>query len=454
MNRRHPIDDLFRSRLEEYGKDAPMHLWDAIERSRMQAPGRRRRGAFAMIWLLPIFSAFAVGAFLLLENAPSVEVGSFPIPMQKGETNAAQALAENAAENTEGLSTESVATTSTSFEQQNQPATFISKTNNSETKTTPSASSSITQKTAPAITIASESALNTAATASAPMAVTEESTNKNTTELTQQLLGIQLQALEYEDKGWLKRLWQPDPKCARFSPGNWYHYLDLTLTPGLAFRKMEAVDSEYERYLEEREKTETTRYTYGAGARLSAVSSKGLAARAGINYTSIVEEFNYVNENEVRTIITDVFDMNGQFIRTDTSYLSGSRHKISSNQYQIIDIPLAVGYDFRHRKFDLLLSAGVRINLLFMPKGAFLSPNDLTPVNFSYNRTDAYPAFKTRLGTAWFFSAGLAYKLNTDFHLLFEPNVSYYPGSFTRADFPVSQRYWLAGASIGIRRRL
>ena len=58
MNRRHPIDDLFRTRLEDHGQDAPMHLWDAIERSRSIKPRRRRLVA---LWLLPLAAIGALG---------------------------------------------------------------------------------------------------------------------------------------------------------------------------------------------------------------------------------------------------------------------------------------------------------------------------------------------------------------------------------------------------------
>lgn len=443
MNRRHPIDDLFRTRLEDFGQDAPMHLWDAIERSRSKEPRRR----LVALWLLPFAAVGALALFALWAlDTPAVRISSFPIPMQSEKAAATASTAEPLQPQIEEKTTPAVAATAsrtrsllTSASIAKRPLSIQATTDQVET-----ARLDLTQKLkseSPELLLTPEQA--------------EQRQNQEITKGTAALLpALDLGSVTYEDKDLLKRLFPPDPKCARFSPGNWYHYVDLTLSSGFAFRNLQSLDSEYEGYLEQRKKTEKSRHTFGAGVRLSAVSNFGLAARVGINYTRITEAFDYLNENEIRITITNVLGNNGEVIRTDTTYVSGTRRIVTPNQYQIVEVPLAVGYDLRKPKFDLLLSVGVRINLLFQPKGAFLSPEDLTPVNFSYNRADAYPAFKNRLETAWFLSAGLAYKWKPDFHILFEPNLTYHLESFTKPEFPISQKYWLLGASIGIRKRL
>ncbi|MDZ4680217.1 MAG: hypothetical protein SH848_01120 [Saprospiraceae bacterium] len=440
MNRRHPIDDLFRARLEDHGQDAPMHLWEAIERSRSIKPRRR----LAALWLLPLTAIGALALYAYWSRDSSVvSIQSFPIPMTSEKPVATVTPAEPALE---AIAAENRSATAEIAQQKKSSKSFA-----------PLASTQIAGQLEKLPLEINPNPTNLAPEESLSTEHPEKMTNQETatTIKTASILpALALEPVTFEDKELLKRLFPPDPKCARFSPGNWYHYVDVTLSSGFAFRNLEALDSEYEDYLEQRENTEKSRHTFGAGVRLTAVSDFGLAARAGLNYTQITEAFDYLNENEVRITITNVYGNNGEIVRTDTTYVSGTRRIVTPNQYQIVEIPLAVGYDLRSPKFDLLLSVGVRINLLFQQKGAFLSPEDLTPVNFSYNRADAYPAFKKRLETAWFVSAGLAYKWKPDFHFIFEPHLSYYLDSFTKPEFPVSQKYWLFGASIGIRKRL
>jgi len=437
MNRRHPIDDLFRSRLEDYGQDAPMHLWDAIERNRSKKPRKR----LVAIWLLPLMAVSVVALTAYLMQTPSVvSIGSFPIPMQH----------EKAGELVVDTSSEQ----GPIAENKMPVVAEISKKKNTLYTPAPSISLQIQDMEMEETFPAADLRPDLAPQQSQPVAAAEQNLSLETQKTAALLPSLSLGSVNYENKDLLKGLFPPDPKCARFSTGNWYHYVDLTLSSGFAFRNLEALDSEFENYLVQREKTEKSRNTIGAGVRLSAVSDFGLAVRAGLNYTQITEAFDYLNENEVRITIVNTYGSNGEIVRTDTTYVSGTRRIVTPNQYQILEVPLAVGYDLRKPKFDLLLSVGVRVSLLFQQKGAFLSPEDLTPVNFSSNRPDAYPAFKKRLETGWFLSAGLAYKWKPDFHLLFEPHLSYYLDSFTKPDYPISQKYWLFGASVGIRKRL
>lgn len=447
MNRRHPIDDLFRTRLENHGQDAPMHLWDAIERSRSIKPRRR----LAALWLLPLT---VIGALVLYAVWPRdsavVNIQSFPIPMATEKSVASVTPAETVVE---GIAAENRVAVAEIAQQKKSSKSFASPA--SAPLALDQIAGPVKVLPADAESTPTEIAPKESFSAAQSEKIQDQETETAATIKTASMLpALALEPVTFEDKELLKRLFPPDPKCARFSPGNWYHYVDVTLSSGLAFRNLEALDSEYENYKEHRENSEKSRHTFGAGVRLTAVSDFGLAARAGINYTQITEAFDYLNESEVRITIVNTYDDNGQIVRTDTTYVSGTRRIVTPNQYQIVEIPLAVGYDLRKPKFDLLLSVGVRINLLFQQKGAFLSPEDLTPVSFSYNRADAYPAFKKRLETAWFISAGLAYKWKPDFHILFEPHLSYYLDSFTKPEFPVSQKYWLLGASIGIRKRL
>ena len=117
-----------------------------------------------------------------------------------------------------------------------------------------------------------------------------------------------------------------DPKCATF--GKWlklHFYGDIYFSPDIAFRELESKNSEYDTYAANRKATETQLFSYSAGARFSVVSNYGLALRTGIVYSQINEQFKYESESETRTIVKDVFDDDGNLIRTDTIIETGSR---------------------------------------------------------------------------------------------------------------------------------
>lgn len=243
--------------------------------------------------------------------------------------------------------------------------------------------------------------------------------------------------------------------CADFAGKPFKFYFDAIAAPGFAERRLSPRGQDFAAYANTREQTEVPRFMYSAALRLSVVTQGGLALRTGVNYSEINERFQHTIENEVRTIITNIYGQNGEIIGTDTTIESNSRRVFANNRYRTLDIPVLVGYETQFKNITLTLNGGAYVNVYFKPEGEFLSPESNRPVGFS-NDTGAettYPAFREGLGIGWYGSLGVQYKISPRLQLLVEPHVKMYPRSFTREDFMVDQNYLTAGVFVGLRHQ-
>ena len=101
---------------------------------------------------------------------------------------------------------------------------------------------------------------------------------------------------------------QRSPRCPQFGRDNWRLYLEALVAPDVPFKFISADVPDLEEYVAQREATEEQKLAFSTSLRLSLVSNKGLAFRVGATYSQINERFRYLNESETRTIITDIFD--------------------------------------------------------------------------------------------------------------------------------------------------
>ena len=193
---------------------------------------------------------------------------------------------------------------------------------------------------------------------------------------------------------------------------------------------------------------------FSGALRLSMVSDKGLAVRTGINYSQINEKFTYFSGSEEIIQYINRYDQDGNVIGTDTLIEVGARHKVTHNQYRMLDIPFLLGYEIGKGRLGVSLNGGAYLNLLFRQKGDFLSPQDLRPVSFDSGNPDAYPAFKQQVGLGWYGSIGFAYRTSANLQIVLEPHFKIFPKSVTRDQYAVTQRYMSTGLFIGLRQQL
>ena len=233
-------------------------------------------------------------------------------------------------------------------------------------------------------------------------------------------------------------------------------YVDALLTPEYAIRRLSTKtpnDSQQKEYRNWRNETEQRFWAGSAGLRLSVVGNNGIAYRLGLNYSQINEKLDYTNESEERITIVNIYDDYGNIIDTDTTIESGMQRIMHHNKFSMIDIPIILGYEVEAEKFALTFNAGAYVNLVFQKEGQLLSP-ELQLIDFNSTFADDDSVFKKQLDISWYSSIGFNYRLSNRLQWIIEPQIRYYPASFTTNEFPMKQNYFNFGLSTGLRMRL
>ncbi|NNF33557.1 MAG: hypothetical protein HKN68_05590 [Saprospiraceae bacterium] len=248
------------------------------------------------------------------------------------------------------------------------------------------------------------------------------------------------------------------PECPTFGfnrePGIFF---DLLYSHDMPSRTLEMKSQELSDYIDSRNNTESTLYSFSSSLRIAYISRSGLGLKTGFNYSQINEKFEYLDPDAslIRTIITiDTLILGGvPTVVKDTSTIRipGSLDITSYNRYRFFDIPILATYEAPlNDKFYYSFNGGVLINVAFSQKGRFLDPAEM-PVWFTSSDPEGYDAFKNSAGLSFFGSLGLHYKLNDHIDIILEPNFRFYAGSLTSEPYPLEQRWLTLGLSHGIR---
>ena len=459
MSQNHPIDDLFNRKLSEYSSEPPMHLWDKIDQKRDWKHKLLNQIRLHKQSLLVVSSLLLLLCAWQFIKPVSPTLGHFPVLVQE-HFEFEQLVVED-----------EVAPSISAVEEVEKEPSIVAHTQNTANTTPPRVVKAAQQLTS----VLQEKENTTTDKANLNEAVQEKTADVVAAKLPvdepviedleddqvgASPVGLKvatlppLETLEFSlEENRLFGLFNPDPKCAKFKHGQWFLYLDMMASPDIPIRSLKARNSLYNSYVMNREQTESLEFSYSAAFRLSAVSNIGLAIRTGLNYTQINEQFNYYNENEERIIIDNIYGPGGEIIGSDTTIVAGVRHKVTHNKFQIVDLPIILGYEMEFKKFIVNFNAGPHINLYFESEGDFLSP-ELEPVSFSSDDPDGIRAFRNHLGIGWYTSVGLQYRLNSRINLLVEPYFKMYPKGFTRSQYMVEQQYLSTGFSIGIRQKI
>jgi hypothetical protein len=450
MNNRHPLDEVFRHKLQGYEAEAPMHLWDKIAQQRDRQPWlkswmKQHPPLAALAGALVVVGILRLSLFMLqpgeapaLSSFPILAVPEAPMPPLAGTAPSAPVLAELS--ETRALVPEAL------------PARAIAAP--------PASAPSLRQAAAAALAQAAEDgATQLARLAAAPAvgaAPPEELASAAAPAKLEApaLLPSRLEQVAAHKPGFLSNLFSPEPRCAHFGAGPWRFYVDALVSPDLAFRNLQSRNPEYEHYLESRNETESYLFAFSGALRLSAVNQSGLAIRSGINYSQISEKFDYFSGSEQIVKYISRFDQQGNVIGTDTIIEVGTRHKVTHNTYRMLDIPFLLGYEVGGNKLKASVNAGAYLNLLFRQRGDFLSPQDMTPVSFDSSNPNAYPVFRQQVGLGWYGSVGLAFQAGQNLQFLVEPHFKLFPRPVTLDQFVLEQRYLTTGIFVGLRAQL
>jgi hypothetical protein len=466
MNKHHPLDEVFRTNLQDRAAEPPLHLWEQIDqkrtlRYRFLNQARQKKPLAALL-----ASMAMAGIALLLWNARQPQLRSFPVLAPAGNTVATVAAVPSSTTTSVIIQQSAASTTQQSVAAVSTvPSAVLSgdvkkqATTADATGTVPPSSlnSRIVASAMPAAVNAAALAQTAAAEglvlAEAKQAVQEVPTQPAVRpKLIPDLPALEPVAQDALENISLAGLFgSNEPKCARFGDGNWAVYLDVMASPDLTFNNLQARQADAQEYLEKRKETESRLFAFSGGVRLSMIADNGLALRTGVNYSQINEKFSYYNGRVEETSIREIFDSDNNVIGFDTVTVVGERFKVSNNIYRTIDIPFIVGYEFDAGKLGVAVNGGVYLNLLFMPDGDLLDPETLEPRAIERGGFDA---FKEQVGIGYYSSVGLTYRMKNGLQLLLEPHFKVFPKSVTQDEYALTQRYMSAGLFMGVRKRL
>lgn len=472
------MDHVFREKLHDYSTEPPMHLFAGIEQGRAQ---RKAAGDFRLtgLWLLLGFSLLIGGGIWLLQGknadafltgvrSPALEAGGGPaLTPACADSEEASAEADLLSVASPGARPVHDLSLSTAVPAPGRQSVSL----NGEARAAQSAS----PPPVPPATGHERASATTPPSASQPPALmagaggaSQAIADMEVEFLTEDLdpagqsatANADIQRLE--PFGPLSQQWNlfykrpqlfAEKTCEDFKgqPLSWY--LGLVLSPDIAIRSLNSKSPEYADYAKNRNQTESFNFAFSTGLRLTAKSGMGLGLRSGFNYSEIMEDFEYQNENEVRIIIQEIYDQNGNILGTDTTYEYGTRVKRTFNRYRTIDVPVMIGYEVEFPKLTLAVYGGAYFNLAFATRGDFLSP-ELEPVTFTTGADDAYPAFRDHLGLSLGGSMGIYYQLSDRLQLVLEPQFRYFLQPVTREEYLLNQKYFTTGITTGLRLKL
>lgn len=415
MNNRE-FDRIFRERLENFETEPPMHLWGNIVEARASArrPWLWWSGGFGMLALTA-----AIGLWLMSASGSQpdpVVKGAFPIPLEEvaAETPAATPVAAIPEEVTAMPAAAPIAL-AVAEQEPDQPAQ-------------------------PELSMLSQAAEEASFVKEETVAQTRRLASFSA------LAPVQPQPLacnRFKDG-------LPENSCRPFSKEKWglNWYAEVLGSPEYVFRSLSPRALEFADYAEARNEMEEVRGGLSAGLRLNAVTDFGLSLRAGLQYSQINEVFNFRDPDDVRIIVTNVYDGFGNIIGSDTIYEPGTHIRITYNRFRMIDLPVMLGYEFQFPRFSMTVHGGAVFNLAFAKKGDILSPEgDPVGVNSS-------EAFRDRVGMSLAGGIGFNYRVTPDLQFVVEPQFRVVLDPVTRSDYPLRQEYFLTGINLGLRYKL
>jgi len=219
-------------------------------------------------------------------------------------------------------------------------------------------------------------------------------------------------------------------------------FLQISAGAGLPLRKLRYTPAENRAY-SARQSTEKPLYAWNINAGLGFLLDNRWSFSSGFEYFTLKEKFNYYKENAGR--LQYRYDENGQPI--DTQLIKGVMIERSGNTYQLINIPLSIGYETRAGKWKLGIEAGLAFNVSLSPSGKILT-ND-QQVQRLENTEDIY---LSRTGISW--RAGLQCLRSVDrtTAVFIRPQYQHYPERWTRSGHPADIRYSFLQCNVGLRK--
>jgi hypothetical protein len=209
------------------------------------------------------------------------------------------------------------------------------------------------------------------------------------------------------------------------------------------------------RWAAARRETETLLEATAAEITLGYHHEKGWQVRAGLGFTQLNTAFAYtattteVDSTEGLQMVVIYPDNSVDSIYGPVArYQTTTYRKRTYNSIRQWELPVMVGYSFTPGKLNILLEAGVRLQVQRKLEGDLLAPDEGI---LDWSATNWY-----RTGFGYSLQGGvlLGYSVSPRVNLSLGASVRYAPQDYTRSTAPFAERYQMLGVQLGIQYRL
>lgn len=134
----------------------------------------------------------------------------------------------------------------------------------------------------------------------------------------------------------------------------------------------------------------------------------------------------------------------GLIPRTTTTTLN----KIIYNSYQLVDLPLLLGYNIiDKRNWNLQVEGGALLNLSLQTEG-ILPTENFEDISLENNQETLY---RPKLGIRYQFGLNMHWKMTNHLRLGFGTKAQFFPTSISTENNALSQKYSLIGGNIRLQ---
>ena len=160
----------------------------------------------------------------------------------------------------------------------------------------------------------------------------------------------------------------------------------------------------------------------GVGVTHSTVTSEVQAEQAYMDSTLEIIDNSYTYFDTNQNVWVTVSDFDTVFVNSEIKRLLNA-----SNKYNVIQIPLSVGYSIQKGRFELGVNVGASFDLLVSSSASYpvLIPNDTSNVLLDEDQVLAMMSGKSsiRSGLSLFGNISIAYMFSEKLHFLVEPTI-------------------------------
>ncbi len=249
----------------------------------------------------------------------------------------------------------------------------------------------------------------------------------------------------------LPSLFNKNVQCADFRDDFNTPFWSIAFAHDMPIRNINSSSAILSEYVQLRENTELPISAFSLNMNLGMIFRNGLSLRSGLNYSRIKEGFNYDLLIGSETTIVQTVNEDGEIIEIDTTTTNIFNNINNDNFYEILDLPLMVGFEKSNEKFGMGFYTGLSLNLLFNKVGNIVSPENQDDVVGINSVGESGSFFSKKLGVSYYASTLVTYNVTNRIQMKFEPYFRYYPASFANSTYAVNQNYYIFGGQVGMR---